>query len=185
MNPVGYLINYKEGLAGKPGMFYDYIYAGNGVFIQAQNNFIIARICIADVPIRGLAPADRKIELVHGKIPERLYNLALSILIADRHNERYVSVSWKEEEYHLTFPWQEGSPGHVTYEIMDNNLLDIHSHNVMKGRHSPIDNRDEQGFIFSAVVGKLDRLIPETEIRISVYGYYDHVRFGEVFDVRT
>lgn len=183
MNPVGYLTNTEDGLEGEHGMFYDYVFAGNGVFIQTQSPLLIARISIADVPIRGLAPVDRKIELVNGRIPKHLYSLALNILIADRFTERYISVSWEDGEYHLTFPWQEGGAAHVKYEVVDNTVLDIHSHSAMKGKHSGVDDRDEQGLIISAVVGKLDRLIPEVQIRLSVYGYYDYMRFGEVFDV--
>lgn len=183
MDPVGHLINFKDELVGKHGMFYDYVYAGNGVFIQAEGPLLVARIAIAPVNIRGLAPVDRKVELVHGKIPSSHYDLALSILFADRFNERYLAVTWEDGEYHLTFPWQEGGSAHVNYEVLRNTVMDIHSHSDMKGSHSPIDNRDEQGFRLSAVIGKLNELLPEQLIRITVFGYYDYVKFEEVFDV--
>jgi len=47
------------------------------------------------------------------------------------------------------------------------------------------DNRDEQGLGLYAVAGSLDRLIPEVNMRIGVYGYFAPVKFSEVFDVHA
>ncbi|KKK84126.1 hypothetical protein LCGC14_2786470, partial [marine sediment metagenome] len=47
MKPVGYLINEKSGLRGERGEYYDYVVAGNGVFIEAEGDLMAARIPIS------------------------------------------------------------------------------------------------------------------------------------------
>jgi len=185
MNPVGYLINTRAGLTGEQGMFYDYILAENGIFIQAQSPLLVARIPVAITEVRGLAPVDRKVKLVHGGIRPSLYELALSTLAANRWIESYVAITWENGEYRLRKPWQVGKDYRVTYEVLPNTVLELHSHGPLKGRHSIVDDEDEQGFKLSAVVGQLDTLLPNVDIRITVYGYFAPVSIDEVFYVCT
>jgi PRTRC genetic system protein A len=180
MNPVGYLVNTRAGLAGEPGLFYDYILASNGLFIQAQSPLLTARIAIANVRVNGLAPLDKKVELSKGRIPRWLYDLAISVLLIDREHERYVAITW-EGEYHLREPWQDSSGGGVTYEVLPDTVLDIHSHGFIPAFFSGIDNRDEQGLKLYAVVGKCHALMPEVETRVGIYGYFAPIEFEEVF----
>ena len=184
MKPIAYLVNTKEGLEGTPGLFYDYILAGNGLFIRGASPLLKATVLISLARVRGLAPLDEKIELARGKIPRGTYGLALSILLADRYRERYLAVTW-EGEYHLRTPPQEGTEGGVSYERLPGTVLDIHSHGRMRAWFSPTDNADELGLRLYMVVGRLDRLLPEIEIRVGVYGYFAPVHMNEVFDVQT
>ncbi|MCK4265911.1 MAG: hypothetical protein KAX31_01425, partial [Thermoplasmata archaeon] len=61
MNPAGYLVNRKDGLYGKRGMFYDYILAENGLFIETEGKLMAARVPVAECAVRGLAPLEPKI----------------------------------------------------------------------------------------------------------------------------
>jgi PRTRC genetic system protein A len=61
--------------------------------------------------------------------------------------------------------------------------MDIHSHGGGSAWFSTTDNTDEQGLRFYMVVGKLDTLLPEVEIRLGVYGYFAPVSVEEVFGV--
>ncbi|GAJ14050.1 unnamed protein product, partial [marine sediment metagenome] len=56
MKPVGYLFNRREGLDGEQGLYYNYIMASNGLFIEAENKLMEVRIPIAYCDIRGLEP---------------------------------------------------------------------------------------------------------------------------------
>ncbi len=173
-------MNTKEGLAGEPGPFYNYILAGNGLFVQARSPSLEATICIATAPVRGLVPLEEKVTLCRGKIPKRLYDLALSVLFVDRERERYLAVTW-EGEYRLRQPPQEGSAGGVEYEPLPDTILDIHSHGSMSAFFSGTDNHDEQGLRLYMVVGRLDTLIPEVEMRVGVYGYFAPLVFEQIF----
>jgi PRTRC genetic system protein A len=180
MKPAGYLINTREGLAGEPGLFYDYVLAGNGLFVRARSPLLEATVNIAPAEVRGLSPLEERVRLPRGKIPRSLYELALSILLGDRYHERYLAVTW-EGEYRLRVPPQDRDSCGVEYEVLPNTVLDIHSHGTMSAFFSATDDRDEQGLRLYMVVGRLDTLLPEVEIRVGVYGYFAQVKREEVF----
>jgi PRTRC genetic system protein A len=182
MRPVGYLVNREKGPADEPGLFYDYILAGNGLFVRAQSFLLKATVCIAPTSIRGLLPLEEKVELAQGRIPRRLYDLALSILMAESYHERYLAVTW-EGEYRLRSPLQESGEGGVKYEVLPSTVLDIHSHGTMRAFFSGTDNSDEQGLGLYMVVGRLDTMLPEVEVRTGVYGYFAHLKVEDVFSV--
>ena len=182
MKPVGYLLNTKEGLTGNAGLYYDYIFAETGVFIRARNPLLRATLCVSPAEIKGLAPLYEELELVHGKIPRALYDLALSALVASCPLERYLAVTW-DGQYHLITPEQSGKPAEVKYERVSSTLMDIHGHGTMGAFFSGVDDADEQGLGLYMVVGKLDTLLPEVEMRIGVYGYFAPVTMGDIFDV--
>lgn len=179
MKTAGYLFNTRGGLAGEPGLFYDYILAGNGLFIRAQGPLLGATVLVAPATVRGLLPLEERVELTPGRVPRALYDLAMSILWADPCRERYLAVAW-EGEYRLRMPAQEGGPGGVSYERLRSTVLDIHSHGAMGAFFSGTDDRDEQGLCLSMVVGKLDSLLPEVKLRVGVYGYFAPIRLEEV-----
>lgn len=182
MKLAGYLTNQKEGLVGEPGLFYNYILADNGLFIEAENNLLRASVLIADVKVRGLEPKEDRVELVKGKIPEYLYNLALSVLFVDRYKERYLAITW-DNGYRIWDSSRETSECSVEYSNLPSTIMDIHSHGSMRAHFSYTDDQDEQGLRLSMVVGKLDSLIPDVSVRIGVYGYFKELSFNEVFGV--
>jgi len=180
VKPIGYLLNKREGIEGETGLFYDYILAQNGVFVRAQNPLIKATVCISPAEIKGLLPLEEQIELTHGKIPRRLYDLSVSVLMAGSDREQYLAVTW-ENEYRLRMPWQERNGFSVRYESLPSSVMDIHSHGHMKAFFSSTDDNDEQGLRLYMVVGRLDTLLPEVEIRLGVYGYFAPIEIDEVF----
>jgi hypothetical protein len=182
MKPVGYLINTDVGQTGEPGFFYDYVLAKNGLFIQASGPLLRARISVVEAEIRGLDPLEEYFELVKGKIPHYIYDLAISVLCADSTQEKYLAVTW-DGQYGLKSPEQVREPAKVTYELQASTILDIHSHGAGKPLFSPIDDSDEKGLRLSMVVGHVDTLMPEEAIRVGVYGYYAPIDASGVFDV--
>ncbi|GAI99784.1 unnamed protein product, partial [marine sediment metagenome] len=165
MKPAGYLTNHKEGLAGEPGLFYNYVLADNGLFIEAENNLLRASVRIADVRVRGLEPKEDRVELIRGKIPPYLYDLALSVLFVDRYKERYLSITW-DGGYRIWDSSQETSECSVKYSNLPSTVMDIHSHGSMWAHFSYVDDQDEQGLRLSMVVGRLDTMIPDVSVRI-------------------
>ena len=180
MKPVGYLVNTANGPEGDTGLFYDYILARNGLFVQARSPLLQATVHIAETWVRGLLPLEERVALPMGSIPRYIYNLALSVLFTDRRQEHYLAVTW-EGEYRLRMPCQETNTCGVRYERLPSTVLDIHSHGTMRPFFSGTDDRDEQGLRLYMVVGRLDTLIPEIEMRVGVYGYFGFVKFEEVF----
>jgi PRTRC genetic system protein A len=181
---VGYLINTEAGPVGERGIYYDYILAGNGVFIKAENSLIKAAVAIVETTIRGLQPLQQSLEFRHGRIPRHIYDLALSILMANPYREQLVVVVW-DEGYRLKVPEQEAEECRIKYETLPDTVLEFHSHGLMGAFFSHTDNLNEQGLCIYAVAGRLDRLIPDVSMRLGVYGYFAPVKLSEVFDVHT
>ncbi|MDP2917092.1 MAG: hypothetical protein Q8O16_04090 [Dehalococcoidia bacterium] len=179
--PVGYLINTPAGLQGEAGVFYDYIMAAGGLYLRAKNAHLAATVCIAPQLVRGLAPLEESIQLIHGKIPTELLSLALSVLIIKPDIEQYLAVIWKDG-YTIKIPPQEQTPASVTYEVLPDTVLDIHSHvDPVPPQFTGIDNHDEQGFGIYCVVGDLRNLFPTVTLRLGVYGYFMEIDKSEVF----
>lgn len=187
MKMVGYLVKHPDGLYGERGLGYDYILASNGVFVEAEGPLLAARVRVAEAEIRGLAPVEPRVVLRHGLIPGRLWELALSVMLADVAQERYVGVSWVRPSsdwsghYQLYVPDdQERSPGGVQYDRGDKVVLDLHSHGKMRAFFSAIDDGDEQALKLYAVVGKLNGR-PQVRLRVGVYGYFHEIPWNQVF----
>lgn len=180
MKPVGYLFNHQGGIGGERGLFYNYIFASNGIFIEAENKLMQVRIPVAYCDIRGLAPIKERISLLYGSIPQRFFDLALNTFLADPDKEHYVAVTG-DAGYHFYMPVQDSNGGSVTYEIGKCVVLELHSHGYMRACFSSQDDKDEKGLKFSAVIGKLNAT-PVVKLRLGVYGYYLPLAWKEVFD---
>lgn len=179
-NVVGYLTRYHDGYHGQDGQGYNYIFAKNGVFIYSDNGFISARIPIAQCEVRGLAEEYPMAILNKGKIPGSLFDLAYSNIMANKGKETYFAITW-DNGYHLWKTLQEGLEAHVEYTARVNTIMDIHSHPNMRAFFSHGDDKDEQGFRLSCIVGYPDGS-PEVSVRVGVYGNYLPLAWNDVFD---
>ena len=178
--PVGYLVNHQEGLSGERGLYYDYIIASNGVFIDAKGPLMDARIPVEYCVIRGLAPIETKVSLTYGSIPQRFFDLALDLFLSDISSEHYVAIVG-DAGYHFYTPVQDKSAGGVVYEVGSSVILEMHSHGCMGAGFSGTDNLDETGMKLYGVVGKLDAT-PIVKLRVGVYGYFHELFWKDVFD---
>jgi PRTRC genetic system protein A len=179
---VGYLLNTPGGPAGEPGPFYNYILAGNGLFLEADKPLLRARLRLAEARVRGLRPLEPFLELRHGKIPAHLLALLVGAMGARPDREMFASIIWDGERYALRLPEQEADGGHVTYQTIRGTVVGIHSHGGMEAFFSDTDDRDDQSFLVSLVLGRVDSLLPQIRARLCVYGYLAPVRLGEVFE---
>lgn len=184
-DPVGYQVNRDPGelLFGDRGRFYDYILAGNGLFIEAHNHLLATTVRIADVLVRGLEPYQEKLALAHGEIPAQVYDMLYGLVCETPGKEQYLAVTWEDGRYLVNRPAQEGSVGRVKYQATANVVLDVHSHGRLSpARFSAQDDEDEQGLRLYLVFGKVSTPEPEVQIRLGVYGYFKYLELGDVFD---
>lgn len=180
--PVGYLINTAAGLQGEPGVFFQYIMADGGLFLQAKNAHLAATVCIAPGEVRGLVPLAVSVQLLHGKIPMYFLNLALSVLCIKPDIEQYLAITW-QDKYTISIPAQSQTAASVAYETVPGAVLDIHSHvGGVPALFSSIDNHDDQGFCLYAVVGGLRDLCPTVNLRCGIYGYFIPLDNKDVFE---
>ena len=177
--PVGYLINHSDGLQGQQGIGYDYILAGNGVFVQAASPMLTARIQIAHADVRGLPDADEKIALPHGPIPARLLRDGIRWMLETPEQERFFAIARDGAAYRLHQPPQAGTAASLTYTPLPGAVAEFHSHARHPAAFSATDDADEQGFRIYGVIGRLDRPQPQMALRLGTYGYFRRLDWQE------
>ncbi len=178
--PVGYLVKHPDGLSGERGPYYNYILASNGLFIEAENPMVAARIPVSECEVRGLAPMETKVTLTYGSIPQRFFDLSLDTFLANPDREHYVAVTGSAG-YNFYIPVQDRSGASVVYEVGTAVVLELHSHGHMRAFFSRQDDKDEKGLKLYGVVGNLNAT-PVVKLRIGVYGYFKPLAWGDIFD---
>ena len=180
--PVGYLVNHPGGLAGVQGIGYDYVLGSGGLYVQSESAHLTARVLVAPCEVRGLASAAEKVEIAHGPIPARLFEIGLRWFLDDPHTERFFAVRWDGHRYRLVVPEQEGTATSLEYTPPAGVVAEFHSHGRSRAFFSKTDDRDEQGFRIYGVAGRLDTDRPELSLRVGVYGHFARVDWPQVFD---
>jgi PRTRC genetic system protein A len=91
------------------------------------------------------------------------------------------------DKYNVKIPKQrltKISVDSVLEEYPENviHVMDIHSHNTMAARFSETDNQDEKATRLYAVIGRLDKEIPDMALRASNGGKFIKINLSDVFD---
>ena len=71
---------------------------------------------------------------------------------------------------------EEEYPEHMIH------VMDIHSHNTMPAKFSPVDDDDEKATRLYAVVGRLDKVFPDITVRASCAGKFICLKPQDVFE---
>ena len=178
---VGYQVFHEDGLYGARGLYYNYLFAGNGLFVEAESPLLNGRVQIAQAKVRGLPDLAPKFHLPHAKIPAGIMEIVLDLMLFEHATEIYAAIVYENGEYGLKSPNQVGSAARVLYERPDNVVLELHSHGKIGAFFSSLDNSDEQGLRLYGVVGN-PRGGLQVKMRLGVYGYYGPVELQNVFD---
>ncbi len=181
---VDYLIA-REGLPARQGRAYDYVLAGDGLYLVAENRYLDVRVPVATVPVRGLPPIYPCCVLRAERLPGELWD---GIVTAARlwslcGHEVLLAVTFSESSgYRLLLPKQVVGPENVFYCPPSQVVLQIHSHRNYPARFSPTDDADEQGLCLYGVLGRLDSDRSEVALRVGAYGHFLPVPWDSVFD---
>lgn len=177
---------------------YDYVFAGNGIFLRAGNAHFTAQLCLhtwATETVRGLPSLQPYLTLHHSRLPRTL----LRDMVADARTRRDSADHLQEalyrvvlqehdssSEFALDIPAQQTSAVSVTAAApIGPVVLELHSHGAMSAFWSATDDRDEGGLGFFGVLGHLDRDIPQIRLRVGVYGYWWDMPISTLFDMET
>ncbi|NHZ72837.1 MAG: hypothetical protein GWP17_07115, partial [Aquificales bacterium] len=151
-NLVTYLIHQHRSLPANDALAYQYILAGNGVFMRAETRFFEAHIPIMHCQVRGLEKLEPYFRLKVPRIPEQL----LTHILADAHRARRPNGGLNEVFYRFHHQGQTvqvkkpsqrvtkvsvSAPGSSDADI----ICDLHTHGNMPAFWSKTDNNDEQG----------------------------------------
>jgi PRTRC genetic system protein A len=185
-------VDYLVARAGAPpprGLAYDYVLAGDGLWLAAANTALTIRVPVARCTVRGLPPIGGACALRHGRIPDWIWAACAAIarLWATIGVEILLLVTGDAAgRYALMVPAQAVSATRVRYTPptlpADTTLvLVLHSHHALPAYFSGTDDGDEQGLALYAVVGRLDTARPEVALRAGAYGAWLPVPWADVF----
>ncbi|HFE67599.1 MAG TPA: hypothetical protein ENJ93_10085 [Chloroflexi bacterium] len=196
-NLVTYHICRRNPFPANDALAYQYILAGNGVFIRAETHFFEALLSIAPCTVRGLASLRQHFRLKVPRIPARLLDTILAdarharrqnsdrannglpddgldeVLYQFHHHGQMVQVKKPPQRATAVSVTAVGSADAAV-------ICDLHSHGNMPAFWSSTDDADEQSARLFAVIGKLDSE-PEIRLRVGVYGYWMALPITAVF----
>lgn len=165
----------------------EYIVAGNGLFVRAEDSRLAALVPITKARLSGLADVEPYARLKIPRVPAEWLWSVLNSARAYLPNEAMYQFI-----YDPAFPnwngWRCGTPPQVagvvsvTFADHGNAVIDLHSHNSMGAFFSTTDDEDEGGLRFYVVIGRLDTPRPEIAVRMGVYGHHWEVPATEVFE---
>lgn len=186
-NLVTYHIYWHNLLPANDALAYQYILAGNGVFIRAETGFFAALLSIAPCTVRGLPSLQQQFRLKIPCISERLLDAVLADARCARQpngklNESLYQFHYCDQTVQVKKPPQSVTGVSVTAVAHHppTFFCDLHSHGNMHAFWSRTDDIDEQGALLYAVIGKLDNA-PEIRLRVGVYGYWMALPVTAVF----
>jgi PRTRC genetic system protein A len=172
---------------------YEYIFASNGIFLRATNAHVSVQLCIhswLSGTVRGLPALETYIHLHHPRLPCALLHRVLADARTRRDAEGHLIEAFyrvvpREGKFALIAPPQQASAFSVRVsdtDLVEPSLLELHSHGNLAAFWSVTDDRDEGGFRFYAVVGKIEGPLPEIRLRLGVYGYWWDIPLHTLFE---
>jgi len=180
---VEYLVA-RDGVPFRKGLAFDYLLAGDGIYLVADSDALDVRMPIAGCEVRGLPPVYPSCNLKHGRIPGWIWDAIVwaAHIGYMRGHEVLLTVRFDPSVgYRLTVPSQVVGPAHVVYRPTADAILEIHSHGPHAAAFSPTDDADEQGLRLYGVVGRLGTERPEVALRVGAYGHFLAVPWETVF----
>jgi PRTRC genetic system protein A len=181
------LVEYLIARAGPPprrGLAYDYVLAGDGVYLVADNRYLEVRVPVALARVRGLPAIYPSFSLRSGRLPQALWEQIVAFVRTWSRSgcEVLLAVTFDAASgYQLVVPQQVVGPAHVFYQPLADVVLEIHSHHQSPARFSPTDDADEQRLGLYGVLGRLGSDRPEVALRVGAYGYFLPVPWEAVF----
>lgn len=173
------------------GVLFDYVLAGNGLFLRAKREGLSVCMPIAAAEVRALPSMKASFEMKCTRVPKKITTFILDVARewAVKGLETLIHISRDEDGFwHAQVPEQnrsaascrptESGPG-SSYERA---FIEAHSHHAMKGRFSLIDDKDETGFRIYVVLGEVFQN-PTIRVRVGVYGYFWEVPADWVFEM--
>jgi PRTRC genetic system protein A len=168
-----------------PTSLYEFVIAGNGLFVRARRYGLEAMIPVSTCEIRGLKAVKPYVHLEAGKVPLICTQVILAEFQSDLPNESLVWLKLGDGKWKVIKPRQIADENSVhPVDPFDPAgaaaLLDVHSHNTMEPFFSIDDDKDETGFRIFAVFGLLDTQ-PCVMARVGIYGYCWRLDASDVF----
>jgi PRTRC genetic system protein A len=170
---------------------YEYLFAGNGVFIRAIRPGLeaIAPVEIYQNPIRGLPSIAPQLSFNYPQIPKyillTIWEHSRSARDGDRElMETLFYLNYEGECWRLRLPKQfQAKYSCRPKQLYQEASVELHSHGNMDAFFSSTDDKEENGFRIYSVIGKLDSNYPEIKVRIGLFGYFWNIPADYIFEL--
>ena len=192
------LVEYKRmNIPGGPpklssGCLYQYIWAKNGNFVYAENEFFRVLMPLKTWKtedsrqiVRGLAPLQPYLHLASGRVSKVILHEIIARSRTNPRNEMlfYITGEPSAKMWWAFMPKQEQRPSSCrSLEQYHYTPIEIHSHNTMSAFFSDTDDAEETGLRIYAVIGRVDQPVVDIRVRVSVYGHYWTIPYEWVFE---
>ncbi|MBD2180308.1 hypothetical protein H6S82_00780 [Planktothrix sp. FACHB-1355] len=182
---INYLIAHKKPLPACNASMYEFILAGNGVFIRAVRDGLSVIAPLVECNIPGLEKIEPEFHLEYPLVTRELVEKILQLSQQAAPNEILFHLYY-EQAWKLKIPAQINKEVTVTrLDSSPNVLIEIHSHHVLPANFSVQDDSEESGFKIYGVIGTIFSQ-PTLRLRVGIY----HQVFWEipaylVFDIPT
>jgi proteasome lid subunit RPN8/RPN11 len=195
LNLVDYHIS-KPGIPLPPiaASLYEYMMAGNGIFVRGARREFQTQFCITPCTIRGLADLEPSLEFNALRVPREIVEdmLRRARQASDKqgqpceivfHLELDESLGW---QCHVPSQRQSPTRAKPSDDSPDSSYaracIEVHSHVDMHASFSSLDDQDEQGFRIYVVLGCISTT-PVVRVRVGLYGYRHDIPANWVFDL--
>ena len=196
---MNHLVQYHIAKPGIPlppiqAALYEYILAGNGIFIRGARREFQAQFCIEPCEIRGLANLEASLQLNAPHVPREIVTeMLLRACMARDANGRPCEILFHLEldearVWHCLVPSQaqetarakpaDDSPSSSYARA----CIEVHSHVDMCARFSSLDDQDEVGFRVYAILGCISTRAV-MRVRVGMYGYRCDIPASWAFDL--
>jgi PRTRC genetic system protein A len=175
-----------------PGKLYTYVFAGNGVFIQAHRRELVARALVSEADVRGLheikPSAAFNLPRVSAQLVRAVFNRARGVCVgAGKPREVLFYLIFEADAWRMVEPEQHASgagvrPADPSDPDCSRAIIELHSHHEMKAFWSGTDDADETGFKLYAVIGRIFSE-PRLRVRAGVYGHFVEMNASDVFEI--
>ena len=170
---------------------YDYLLAGNGLFIRAKRKEFSVCLPLSRLSIKGLPTVENEIIWHKPRIPSRIWqeilgNARMSGDSAEFKEDVY-AVYWHEKN--SEWEWKNISKTrNYACVIADDTLeeykdagLEIHTHPANAIYFSQMDDRDEQGkFRIFGILIDINNPNPKVRFRCGIYDYFVNIPAADI-----
>lgn len=192
---ANYLVVRTPELPALAAPLYEYLLAGNGVFIRAKRPELEAQVPVSLCEVRGLAEIKPYVLFNLPSVPGELLTemLMQSRQAVGEHsqlNEIVFHLCWSGDRWQLEVP--EQTQAHCRCKPVNDGpgssyaraLIEVHSHHNMPAFFSATDDADETGFRIYGVLGQINSPYQsELRVRVGVYRNYLEIPADWVFEL--
>lgn len=179
---VGIVMATQQALPPIKAAGYEYVLAGNGLFVRAADSRMAAMVKVAPARLHGLEAAIPYFHLKLPKVPAGALPALMTHARGQLPDEAMYQFYWDDKFWRCRAPRSVAGASLIQFEDDGQAVVDLHSHGTIGAFFSSTDNADEAGLRFYAVVGALLTARPEIALRVGVYGHHWIIPAASVFE---